>query len=107
MAVNLLGKEVANGKLTVLAEKIVHVKSLHGMIETNSVLPVTDLFGIRLIRQNDNYTCLQVITYGIHSKVSWDMQRRQKVIIKKEVIKEPIRPIEEYTRVGAGSEELF
>lgn len=97
---SLFGKTTTTEQTTiVLAEKIVHKGQLHGLVESSGLIPLSELFSLK-ITVNNNYCNLQVVSGGIGNKLNFKKEVRPKII------KEKIKPATITTEVVA-QKELF
>ena len=73
----------------VIAEKIVNRKMMHGMLMSGGIIPVSELFGVRIQLTNGDFIGLQVITKGIDHALKYSRPPRpKKIIIKADKPKE-------------------
>ncbi len=75
MPKNLLLESKETGKEeVVVSEKICHRGSLHLFVENGGVLPL-GLFGLKIVRVNETYSCVQIITRGLSDRLKYSVYR--------------------------------
>ena len=86
MSKNLLPKPSeaqAPAESCILAQKIIHKGALLRGVGAECTIPVSELFGVRIVNKGNDFLVIEVITSGISNPQRFKFVSRPKIVMEK------------------------